>query len=83
MMGDIKIGQPLPVDELTQVSPFILLHHGEPKVYEPGEAAMEVAPHPHRGFEPVTFVFYFNKRSMTSALQLWQVSGYWHLISQK
>jgi len=58
MMGDMRIGQPLPVDQLAQISPFILLHHGEPKVYEPGLAAIEVAPHPHRGFEPVTFVFH-------------------------
>ena len=36
MMGDIKIGQPLPVSELEQISPFVLLHHGEPKFYEPG-----------------------------------------------
>lgn len=57
MMGAHKIGQPLPVNELKQISPFILLHHGAPKVYGPWEAAMEVAPHPHRGFEPVTFVF--------------------------
>jgi len=54
----MKIGQPLPVAQLDQISPFILLHHGEPKVYEPGVAAIEVAPHPHRGFEPVTFVFH-------------------------
>ena len=38
MMGDMKIGQPLPVAQLDQISPFILLHHGEPKVYEPGVA---------------------------------------------
>jgi len=57
MMGDHKIGQPLPVGELEQISPFILLHHGEPQEFEPGEAAINVAPHPHRGFEPVTFVF--------------------------
>ncbi len=57
MMGDHRIGQPLPVAQLEQISPFILLHHGAPKIYEPGMAAIEVAPHPHRGFEPVTFVF--------------------------
>jgi hypothetical protein len=57
MMGDIRIGQPLPANELEQISPFILLHHGAPKKFEPGEAAIEVAPHPHRGFEPVTFIF--------------------------
>jgi len=57
MMGDIQIGQPLPIAGLDQINPFILLHHGGPKFHEPGFAAMEVPPHPHRGFEPITFVF--------------------------
>ncbi len=57
MMGDIEIGQPLPVPELRQVSPFILLHHGDPKETKPGEKGISVGAHPHRGFEPVSFLF--------------------------
>ncbi len=56
MMGSIEIGQPLPSPGYEQVSPFILLHHGEPKNVAPGEG-INVPPHPHRGFEPVSFVF--------------------------
>ena len=57
MMGDIKIGQPLPSDSIEQISPFILLHHGSPKEFEPGGKSIDVGPHPHRGFEPVSFIF--------------------------
>ena len=44
MMGDMKIGQPLPVAGLEQISPFILLHHGAEKEFAPGEADIDVAP---------------------------------------
>lgn len=57
MMGNIKIGQPMPSSTIEQISPFILLHHGAPKVVQPGSPGIDVAPHPHRGFEPVSFIF--------------------------
>jgi quercetin 2,3-dioxygenase len=58
MMGPIKLHQPLPIAGLEQVDPFILLHHAGPKMQKPGkESAMDVGAHPHRGFEPVSFIF--------------------------
>jgi quercetin 2,3-dioxygenase len=57
-MGGHLLDQPLPVDGLQSVDPFLLIHHwknelpGGQKVKEEG-----VGPHPHRGFSPVTFVF--------------------------
>ena len=57
MMGHIKVGQPIPSSDLPDVNPFILLHHAGPKYHQPGNDALGVGPHPHRGFEPVTFVF--------------------------
>jgi redox-sensitive bicupin YhaK (pirin superfamily) len=56
-VGPFKIKQPLPSDELRQVSPFILLHHAGPDRHEPGTINARLSPHPHRGFEPVTFLF--------------------------
>lgn len=56
-VGPFKIKQPLPNDELQQVSPFILLHHGGPQTHAPGAIKARLSPHPHRGFEPVTFLF--------------------------
>lgn len=56
-VGPFKVKQPLPVDGLEQVSPFILLHHAGPDVHAPGAIKARLSPHPHRGFEPVTFLF--------------------------
>lgn len=56
-MGDVAIGQPIPQDILEEVSPFILLHHAAPKYLSANGSSFFVPPHPHRGFEPVTFVF--------------------------
>ncbi|MEM6687733.1 MAG: pirin family protein [Bacteroidota bacterium] len=55
-MGGNLIRQPLPTQELDQVDPFLLLHHYKYDVgpYSPG---LSLSPHPHRGFEPVTFLF--------------------------
>ncbi len=57
MMGSNKLKQPLPIAGLNQVDPFLLLHHAPPKHHKSGVNALDVGPHPHRGFEPVTFVF--------------------------
>ncbi|RYY85648.1 MAG: pirin family protein [Chitinophagaceae bacterium] len=52
-----KVKQPLPAAGLEQVSPFILLHHAGPQQHAPGALQARLSPHPHRGFEPVTFLF--------------------------
>ncbi|RYY40734.1 MAG: pirin family protein [Chitinophagaceae bacterium] len=52
-----KVKQPFPVAGLEQVSPFILLHHAGPQWHAPGALQARLSPHPHRGFEPVTFLF--------------------------
>ena len=56
-MGPMTIGQPLPVQGLDQISPFLLLHHAGPIPVTAGKNPMHIGAHPHRGFEPVTFVF--------------------------
>lgn len=55
-MGHLTILQPLPTPEVEQISPFLLLHHLDVDV-APGTDPLGIGPHPHRGFEPVTFVF--------------------------
>lgn len=56
-MGPMQVKQPLPTNEVEQVSPFILLHHAGPDHHEAGKGRTRLNPHPHRGFEPVTFLF--------------------------
>ncbi len=57
-MGGLPVLQPLPTQQVQQLDPFLLLHHANVKVptyRDPMHGG--VAPHPHRGFSPVTFVF--------------------------
>lgn len=56
-MGSTTVKQPLPASGLEQVSPFLLLHHFGPSKVSPGSDPLGVGPHPHRGFEPVTFLY--------------------------
>lgn len=56
-VGPLIINQPLPVGELRYADPFVLLHHAGPQRIEPGSEGHKVESHPHRGFEPVTFVY--------------------------
>jgi hypothetical protein len=38
------------------VDPFLFLNHHGPQVYRPGNSGLPFGPHPHRGFETVTFI---------------------------
>jgi redox-sensitive bicupin YhaK (pirin superfamily) len=55
-MGETEIHQALPVNNVEQVSPFILLHHFD-FTREAGEHNFNIPPHPHRGFSPITFMY--------------------------
>ncbi len=56
-VGPLKVAQPLPVHAMRHADPFLLLHHAGPQRFEAGARAHRIDPHPHRGFEPVTFVY--------------------------
>ena len=56
-VGPFTVAQPLPVPALRNADPFLLLHHAGPQKFEVGTPAHRIEPHPHRGFEPVTFVY--------------------------
>ena len=55
-MGPIRLRQPLPTQQLDMIDPFILLHHYGPYNISPESNPFDLGPHPHRGFEPVTFL---------------------------
>jgi redox-sensitive bicupin YhaK (pirin superfamily) len=57
-MGGNLVEQPLPVQGIDQVDPFLLIHHWDSPL-KGGQHQREVGvgPHPHRGFSPVTFIF--------------------------
>jgi redox-sensitive bicupin YhaK (pirin superfamily) len=55
MVGANKVLQALPTRNLKQVDPFILIHHMVPVDVKPG-ASIRIPPHPHAGFEVVTYL---------------------------
>ena len=55
-MGPIKLRQPLPTQEIELIDPFVLLHHYGPYPISEFNNPFDLGPHPHRGFEPITFL---------------------------
>lgn len=42
--------------QIEQFEPFIFLNHHGPQAYAPGNDGLPFGPHPHKGFETVTFI---------------------------
>ena len=55
-IGDLTTRRPVPGPGLEQVDPFLFLNHHGPQTYGPNNAGLPFGPHPHRGFETVTFI---------------------------
>ncbi|GAA0461673.1 MULTISPECIES: pirin family protein [Sphingomonas] len=55
-IADLVTRRPLPGPGLPQVDPFLFLNHHGPQTYAPGNHGLPFGPHPHRGFETVTFI---------------------------
>ncbi len=55
----LSVRQPLPRGGMSYLDPFLLLHHMGPVHFPGGQRPQEYGfvPHPHRGFEAVTFVY--------------------------
>lgn len=55
-VADLVTRRPLPGPAIRQLDPFLFLNHHGPQTYPPGNRGLPFGPHPHRGFETVTFV---------------------------
>ncbi|MFC0250659.1 pirin family protein [Massilia consociata] len=55
-IGDLITQRPLPGPHLDQIDPFLFLNHHGPQTYPPRNRGLPFGPHPHRGFETVTFI---------------------------
>ena len=55
-MGEVRLRQPMPTQKIDSVDPFVLLHHYGPYEISPENNPFDLGPHPHRGFEPITFL---------------------------
>lgn len=55
-IADLVTRRPLPGPAVDQIDPFLFLNHHGPQVYPPNNRGLPFGPHPHRGFETVTFI---------------------------
>ncbi|WP_424135411.1 pirin family protein [Roseomonas chloroacetimidivorans] len=55
-IGDLVTRRPLPGPGIEGLDPFLFLNHHGPQTYPPGNHGLPFGPHPHRGFETVTFI---------------------------
>jgi len=55
-IGDLITQRPVPGPHIDQIDPFLFLNHHGPQVYPPHNRGLPFGPHPHRGFETVTFI---------------------------
>jgi hypothetical protein len=55
-IADLTTRRPVPGRDVEQIDPFLFLNHHGPQVYAPNNRGLPFGPHPHRGFETVTFI---------------------------
>nr|WP_243846362.1 pirin family protein [Rhizomicrobium palustre] len=55
-IGDLVTRRPVPGPKLDRLGAFLFLNHHGPQVYPPNSHGLPFGPHPHRGFETVTFI---------------------------
>ena len=55
-IGDLRTTRPIPNARISQIDPFLFLNHHGPQRYPAGNRGLPFGPHPHRGFETVTFI---------------------------
>lgn len=55
-MGDLVTYRALPTQSVSYIDPFLFLNHHGPQTYQPNNQGLPFGPHPHRGFETLTFV---------------------------
>ncbi|WP_303309794.1 pirin family protein [Hymenobacter sp. BT730] len=55
-IADLVTYRALPTQAVEHIDPFLFLNHHGPQVYRPKNQGLPFGPHPHRGFETVTFI---------------------------
>ncbi|OUJ76115.1 pirin family protein [Hymenobacter crusticola] len=55
-IDDLVTYRALPTQSVEHLDPFLFLNHHGPQEYAPNNRGLPFGPHPHRGFETVTFI---------------------------
>lgn len=56
-IADLDTYRAMPTPSIDQLDPFLFLNHHGPQVYGPNNNGLPFGPHPHRGFETLTYIF--------------------------
>lgn len=83
-MPGLKTWRALPQRRMDELDPFLFLNHHGPEHFEPNNNGLPFGPHPHRGFETLTFIVKgelvhkdsegFSSRITTGGVQ-WMTAG--------
>jgi redox-sensitive bicupin YhaK (pirin superfamily) len=55
-MQGLSTYRAFPNNYIDQIDPFLLLNHHGPQEFSPNNSGLPFGPHPHRGFETLTFI---------------------------
>ena len=55
-VGGLSTQRAFPTGALPDLNPFLFLNHHGPQTYPPGNGGLPFGPHPHKGFETLTFI---------------------------
>lgn len=55
-IADLRTVRALPTQHVQHIDPFLFLNHHGHQLYPPHNNGLPFGPHPHRGFETVTFI---------------------------
>ncbi len=55
-IGDLTTYRALPTQHVSLIDPFLFLNHHGYQIYDAPNHGLPFGPHPHRGFETVTFI---------------------------
>lgn len=55
-VDDLVTYRAIPTHEVEYIDPFLFLNHHGPQHYGPNNHGLPFGPHPHRGFETLTFI---------------------------
>jgi len=55
-IADLVTFRAIPTQSVEYIDPFLFLNHHGPQVYRTNNRGLPFGPHPHRGFETVTFI---------------------------
>jgi len=56
-MADLMTFRAMPTGLIDHIDPFLFINHHGPQTYKPDNRGLPFGPHPHRGFETLTFIF--------------------------